>query len=172
MKKIKYTIMMSVMVLILSTMNVYAMPYYVDGYTSVDEVSKLLPPGVKQSRVTESTRTRGDFFMKADLVIKDDGNGDIGALAVAYTAVPVDEAYITIYLDQWDEVDERWRQVDYYEAEFYASDYPDGLTAPTVNTTFKKQKKGYYYRLRGIFGVMYNNEYEGFTPVTDGILIE
>ena len=56
MKKIKYTIMMSVMVLILSTMNVYAMPYNVDGYTSVDEVSKLLPPGVKQSRVTESTR--------------------------------------------------------------------------------------------------------------------
>ena len=88
------------------------------------------------------------------------------------TRFPIEEAYITVYLDQWDAVDERWRQVNYYEAEFYAKDYPDGLSMPTVDITFTNQPRGCYYRLRGSFSVMYNGEYEGFSPVTDGILLD
>ena len=98
--------------------------------------------------------------------------GDIGVVAIGYLAISVDEAYITIYLDRWDETSERWRQVKYYDAEYYAKDYPEGLDTPTVNITFKKQEKGYYYRLRGVFGAVYNGKFEGFSPVTAGILIE
>ena len=96
----------------------------------------------------------------------------IGALAVAYTRFPVDEAYITLYLDQWDETEERWRQVNYYDAEFYSADYPDGLILPTVDISFVDQPRGYYYRLRSSFSVVYKGEFEGFSPVTDGILLD
>lgn len=152
--------------------NSFAMPYNPNDYTSINEVSEFLTPGIKQSEATESTKTRGDFFARADLFIRDNGDGSIGATAVALTRYPVDEAYITVYLDRWDVTAERWRQMSSYEAEFYAKDYPDGLTTPSVNLTFKNNEKGYYYRLRSVFAVVYNNEFEGFSPVTDGILIE
>ena len=123
--------------------------------------------------LTPATATaRGDFFIGADLIIKDNGNGDVGVFAKAYMSIPVDEVYITIYLDRWDADAERWRQVTYYDAEFYAKDYPDGLTDPTVDITFLNQKKGYDYRLRGVFAAVHNGLFEGFSPVTAGIRIE
>lgn len=172
MKRILYTFTAMMMVVIVSTINVFAMPYNQGEYTSVDMSSELLPSGVKRSKGTESTRTRGDFFMRADLIIQDNGKGEIGVLAIGYTNVPVEEAYITVYLDRWDESAERWRQYKYYEAEFLAADYPDGVTEPTVSISFMNNPRGYYYRLRGIFGVLNNGEFEGFSPITDGILIE
>ena len=57
------------------------------------------------------------------------------------------EVYITIYLDRWDADAERWRQVTYYDAEFYAKDYPDGLTDPTVDITFLNQVINVIYHL-------------------------
>lgn len=172
MRKFICTIVNVIILCSLLTLNVYAMPYNPDSYTSVDVKSELLPPEVKQSSVTEWAKTRGDFFLSADLKIINNGDGTIGALAVGLTRYPIDEAYITIYLDQWDEASERWRQINYYEAEFYAADYPDGLTMPKVEITFTKQPRGYYYRLRGSFSVMYNGKFEGFSPVTDGILLD
>lgn len=172
MRKLVYTSVASILIAILMTINVFAMPYNPGDFTSVNEVSELLAPGVKESHAVESSITRGDFFLRADLIIKDNGNGKIGALAVGYTNVPVDEAYITLYLDRWNAEEGRWNQVNFYEAEFYSKDYPDGLITPTVDISFINNPKGYYYRLRGVFGVMLNNEFEGFSPVTDGILIE
>lgn len=157
---------------IMITLNVFAMPYNPNDYTSVDEYSELLPSNIKQSKASNSTITRGNFFMRADLVVKNNGDGTVGALAIAYTSTPVDEAYISVYLDQWDETTERWRQVNYYEAEFYKADYPDGLKAPTVDISFTGQPRGRYYRLRGVFGVIYNNEFEGTSVTTDGVLLD
>lgn len=171
MKRLFNTSLISMIIAILMTFNVFAMPYNPGEFTSVDEVSQLLPPGVKQSKVTESSIARGEFFASADLVVKNNGDGTIGALAIGFARYPIDEAYITIYLDQWDEKDERWKQVNYYEAEFYAADYPNGLTTPTVDVSFTNQPRGYYYRLRGVFGMLYNGKFEGFSPVTDGVLL-
>lgn len=172
MRRIAHISIVSALIAVFLTFNVVAMPYIPGSYTSVDQVSELLPPGVKQSKVRETARPRGNFFMSADLTVINKGNGKVGAFAVALMAVPVDEAYITIYLDRWDENEERWRQVNYYEAEFYAKDYPDGLTTPKVDISFVDQPAGYYYRLRGSFGALLDNEFEGFSPVTDGILLD
>lgn len=172
MKKIVNITVLSVIMVFLIALNAFAMPYNPNDYTSVNEVSDFLSPVIRQSKVTEYPKARGDFFARADLTIIDNGDGDIGALAVALTRYPVDEAYITVYLDRWDATAERWRQVNSYEAEFYAKDYPDGLSMPSVDISFTNNQKGYYYRLRAVFGVVYNNEFEGFSPVTDGILIE
>lgn len=172
MKRIVYTSIASLMMAIMITMNVFAKPFNPNDYTSVNDYSALLPPGANQSKVTKSLKTRGNFFMRADLIVMNNGHGKVGALAVAYTAVPVDVAYITIYLDRWIEEEERWAQVNYYDAEFYKEDYPNGLTAPTVDISFKDQPKGNYYRLRGVFGVFSGSEYESITAMTDGILLD
>ncbi|SCH63671.1 Uncharacterised protein [uncultured Clostridium sp.] len=171
-RKIIFTSLVSALMMVFITLSAFAMPYNPNDYTSINVVSDLLAPNVKQSKATESTMTRGDFFARADLVIKNNGDGTIGALAIAFARYPIDEAYITLYLDQWDATTERWRQVNYYEAEFYASDYPEGLTTPTVDISFIDQPRGYYYRLRGVFGVVYNGAFEAFSPTTDGVLLD
>ena len=161
------TILMSIHLMSIS--NVYAMT---NGETSVDEYSELLPKNVDSDRATEQSVRRGEFFARADLIITDEGDGNIGAFAVAYMDHAVDEVYITIYLDRWNEEEERWQMVTYYDAEFYAEDYPEGLTDPTVDITFLNQERDHYYRLRSAFSAVYDNDYEGFSPTTAGIWID
>lgn len=172
MKRLVYTLISSVMAAIFISFNAFAMPYNPYDFTSPNKLSSLLPPGVKQSKATESAIARGNFFARADLVISNNGGGKVGALAIGYMRFPVDETYITIYLDQLDEMEGRWKQVNYYEAEFYAKDYPNGLLTPTVDVSFIKQPKGHYYRLRSAFSAVYNNDSEMFSPITDGILLD
>ena len=92
---------------ILISFNVYAAQntgmYYAD---SIDTPSVLLPKDIKSDKATEKAVRRGDFFAEADLIITDEGNGNIGAFAVAYMDHAVDEVYITIYLDRWNEEEE------------------------------------------------------------------
>ena len=143
-----------------------------DEKTSVEEYSELLPKNVKSDTATEQSIRRGEFFARADLVITDEGDGNIGAFAVAYMDHAVDEVYISIYLDRWIEEENRWEQVTYYDAEFYAEDYPEGLTDPTVDITFLDQERDHYYRLRSSFSAVYEYEFEGFSPTTAGIWID
>ena len=161
------TILMSIHLMSIS--NVYAMT---NGETSVDEYSELLPKNVDSDRATAQSVRRGEFFARADLIITDEGDGNIGAFAVAYMDHAVDEVYITIYLDRWNDEEERWQMVTYYDAEFYAEDYPEGLTDPTVDITFLNQERDHYYRLRSAFSAVYDNDYEGFSPTTAGIWID
>ncbi|MCD7870959.1 MAG: hypothetical protein LUG59_10565 [Enterocloster clostridioformis] len=172
MKRLLKVLIITIMVMNLVVMTAIAAPYDPDKYTSVDIESELLAPGIKSSRVTELPRRRGVFFSAADLIISDEGNGDIGVFAKAYMEVSVEEDYITIYLDRWDKDMDRWRQVTFYDAEFYLKDYPNGITEPEVNMIFKNQPKGYYYRLRGVFGAILDENFEGFSPSTAGILIK
>lgn len=172
MKKIWRTFLAAMVVSTMLVINVYAEPYGADITTSVDEESVLLPKEVKSNSATERSTNRGDFFVQADLVITDQGDGNIGAMAKAYMAHAVDEIYITIYLDRWNEEEERWQMVTYYDAEFYAEDYPEGLTDPTVDITFLDQERDNYYRLRGVFSAVYEYDYEGFSPTTAGIWID
>lgn len=165
-------LMMSVILVITIAMNAFAMPFNPEDYTSVDKDSELLPDGIKQDQESEYAMFRGDFFVSADLIITDKGGGNIGALGVAYMQYAVDEVYISIYLDRWDAAEERWKQVSYYDAEFYAKDYPDGLKTPSVDIVFQKQPKGYHYRLRGAFAASSHGKVEAFSPTTSGIKIE
>ena len=170
MRKLEKIIIVFMVLMCLFTSSVYANPYQVE--TSVNETSVLLPKEVESDIATEKSTQRGDFFIQADLVITDQGNGNIGAMGKAYMAHAVDEVYISIYLDQWDEEKETWEQVAYYDAEFYAEDYPEGLTDPTVDITFLDQERDHYYRLRSSFSAVYEYEYEGFSPTTSGIWID
>ena len=172
MKKNSVVLFCSLLLSILMSLTVWAGPFNLDDYSSVNTPSDLLPKTVRSAYGYDSTKVRGNFFAEANVLITNQGNGDIGGVATAYLDVPADEAYITIYLDRWDVAGERWRQVTYYDAEFYAEDYQEGLNRPSLNITFKNQDKGYYYRLRGVFVVVYDGEFEGYSPATDGVWVD
>lgn len=133
--------------------------------------SERLPRKIKESRDFLTAIMRGAFFSAADLKIFN-SNGEIGVSGHSYMSDPVDELYMTIYVDRWIEKDSRWAQVAYYDFEFYAEDYPDGLTSETVEFIINNQPKDNYYRLRGSYAAIKDGAMEGFGPVTDGVLIE
>ena len=144
-------------------------------FTSVEIESNILPPEIQKSIGHVESVSRGVFFAAADLGIANN-DGDIDVTAHAYMSVPVDEIYMTIYLDRYvvdEDGDDDWVYVDMFEFEFYAEDYPDGeLTSESVEFTLTGYPKGEYYRLRGAYAAVKDGVIEGFGPSTDGILIE
>lgn len=116
---------------------------------------------------------KGVFFSAADLKLTN-LDGKIGVTAHGYMNVPVDEVYMTIYLDKLEEKNgvAHWVQMDYYEFEFFAKDYPNGLTLATADFTIVNQPKNHTYQLRGTYAAFKDGAIEGFGPVTDGVLIE
>lgn len=142
-------------------------------YTSVDQISNLCDKSEKYSNgIEQNMARRGNFFLSAEVTIRDDGNGNIGATAHAYLRQPVKELYVSLYLDRYDESLKKWKQVDYADFEYTAEEYPDGVDDPAIDITFLNQKKGYYYRIRGGFTASDGEKVEGFGPRTDGIWIE
>lgn len=171
MKKL-VVLIISLVIAMMSTLNVFAFTFNPDNYTSVNEISEVQSENVRVDKVTERAKKRGDFFAQADLEIRDMGGGVIKGTALGYTRYPVDEAYITIYLDKFDAGANRWRQMGSYEAEFKAADYPEGIYTPGISAIFKDNEIGQKYRIRGVFAAVYQGEFEGFSPTTHPITIE
>ena len=110
--------------------------------------------------------------MSADVTIRNEGNGNIGAAAHAYLNKPATELYVSLYLDRYDESLKKWKQVDYVDFVYTLEEYPDGIEDPAIDVTFTNQKRGYYYRIRGAFTAGDEEKVEGFGPVTEGIWID
>ena len=162
----------------LVAVNVLAVPVFAGvpspaNYTSVEQESDLCDKSVSYDiDIARPVARRGNFFISADVAIKDGGNGNIIATGHAYLAKPVTELYVSFYLDRYDESLKKWKQVDYRDFEFTLEEYPEGIDDPSITVTFENQKKGYYYRIRGAFTAGDEEKVEGFGPTTDGIWIE
>lgn len=154
---------------------IFAAEFIPSEFTSITVESNILPAEIQDSVDYIRIPRRGVFFSSADLKIAN-YDGDIGVSGHVYMLEPVDEIYMTIYLDKYivDEDGEgRWVYVDMFEFEFYAEDYPDGeLTSESVEFTLTGYPTGEYYRLRGSYAAVKDGLLEGFGPVTDGILIQ
>ena len=170
MKQIRRCLCVVCAFVMLTTIPVYAKTLGIEQYSSVNINSDILPSDVGESIDVVQKTPRGVFFSAADLRIENE-DGEIGVVGHAYMSEPVDELYITIYLDRQTS-EGKWEQVDVFEFEFYAEDYPDGLTSELVGFTLTGYPTGHYYRLRGSYAAVKDGVIEGFAPVTDGILIQ
>lgn len=162
-----------VLLLLIFSMNitpVYAAVAVPVTYKSPNTDSNILSSSITEDIDIVQKTPRGVFFSAADLKIINE-DGEIGVVGNAYMSTEIDELYMTIYLDRWID-DDHWEQVDYFDFEFYAEDYPDGLTHELVAFTLTGYPKGYYYRLRGTYAAVKDGVVEGFGPTTDGILIQ
>ena len=170
MKKYLNSLMLLLLIFSMNITPVYAAVAVPVTYTSPNTDSNILSSSITEDIDIVQKTPRGVFFSAADLKIINE-DGEIGVAGNAYMSTEIDELYMTIYLDRWID-DDHWEQVDYFDFEFYAEDYPDGLTHELVAFTLTGYPKGYYYRLRGTYAAVKDGVVEGFGPTTDGILIQ
>lgn len=139
----------------------------------VEEESVLLPKSVKTSIGRESTVARSKALASAMCSITDTEKGIINIYAETLMFQPVDWAALTIYLEQLNETTGKWSVVEIFEKEFTPADTKDGeLTRAAVSISVGTQPAGYYYRLRCIHELEYDNGwYEAKSTKTDGIML-
>ena len=90
MKKNSVVLFCSLLLSILMSLTVWAGPFNLNDYSSVNTPSDLLPKTVRSAYGYDSTKVRGNFFAEANVLITNQGNGDIGGVATAYLDVPAD----------------------------------------------------------------------------------
>lgn len=85
----------------------------------------------------------------------------------------VDWAALTIYLEKWDDKNEKWSTVEIFEREFTPADKEDGkLNSVELSISVGTQPAGHYYRIRCIHELEYDNGwYEAKSTKTEGVLL-
>ena len=89
MKKIIVSLGLIVISMQLMMLNVFAVSDTYKKPKPVTIKSNLLEKTIQKSKASEQATARGDFFIGADIVISNEGNGNIGGLAIAYLDVGV-----------------------------------------------------------------------------------
>ena len=140
---------------------------------SRQETSILLPESVKYSVGKEQVIGRSKALANALCTITNTEKGIIGVYAETSMFIPVDWAALTIYLEQLNESTGKWSTVETFEKEFTTADTDNGeLTRVIMSIDVGTQPVGYYYRLRCIHELEYDNGwYEAKSTKTDGVLL-
>ena len=172
MRKLKRVLVLAVAFCMVWSFAAYADQISREDVSSNHEESVLLPADVLYSRDEYRTVTRGDFLSAGALEIL---NGQDGSLTInidTYAHFGVDRLFHTVFLDQWDEDEEDWNQVNRWDFVMTQEEADDGeLNSFLTSFTVRGYEVGKYYRVRGLHGAEYNDEVEACATETDGVLL-
>mgnify|MGYP000028067585 CR=1 FL=1 len=133
--------------------------------------SNLLVPGSVSSKDISPGDSRGEYLSTGVLEIVNQSNGSIYICVDTLAHVNVDRIRHTVFLDQWDEKNENWIQVDSWNFERTKEEEGGELSMMTDTITIKNVATNRYYRARGLHMVEIGDEIEGCATETDGVLI-
>ena len=135
-------------------------------------VSILLEETEVRSKNEYHTVARGDFLSAGITEIINGQDGTIGINIDTYAHCGVDRIFHTVFLDQWDETEQDWNQVGYWNFVRTKDEEEDGvLNSFLTSFNVSGYETGMYYRIRGLHGAEYNDEVEACASETHGILI-
>lgn len=117
---------------------------------------------------------KGRILSSARLSIANDNNGLISVYAETLCHMPVEEIYMLIFLEVWDESTQDWEYVSDYEYKWLASERPGvDLTDVSVSFDVAGLPKGKTYSLRAYHTARdFNNVSEMMATETDGIILK
>ena len=134
--------------------------------------SILLDKSQKRSKDEFRRNARGEFLAQGVSEIVNQQNGDILVSIDTIAYRDVDAIYHTAFVEYWDEKDNDWVQVGYWEFEKHKEDMPNGELSYMTNTFILT---GYpihrYYRARGLHMVKAGEDMEGCATETNGVYI-
>lgn len=135
-------------------------------------LSVLLPETETTAKDTYQSYARGDILSTGTVQISNPGNGNIIVEIETYAHRNVDRIRHALYLDQWDDSLEDWKQVASWDLEIYKEEVENNeLYYYATEITVTNQPADKYYRVRGLHAVELNDEIEACASETSGILI-
>lgn len=114
---------------------------------------------------------RGEFLAEGSVQIVNEQNGDIYISVDTFAYVNVDKIFHTVFLEYWDENENDWIQVNYWDFEKTKEEAGGELYRLSTNFTLTGYETGLYYRVRGLHGIELNDEVEACATRTNGVLI-
>lgn len=134
--------------------------------------SVLLENGELSSKDIVQRYARGEILSAGMTEIRNEQNGTIHINVDTYAHTNVDKISHTVFLDQWDESKEDWKQVGYWEFEKSKDETTDGkLSSLITGFTVSGYAVNKYYRVRGLHLVELGDDVEGCASETHGVLI-
>lgn len=129
--------------------------------------SKLTVQESSKSTLNSGIQMRGKYMMDGECSITKAGLGKIYVYACTTANFEIDYLSTIIYVDQYNEKDKAWDQIDAWQAEDFNTYYVS--TSKTI-----KVPGGYYYRVHAdhIAGNKSDYPYDEATTATDGIFIK
>lgn len=172
MKKKLFSMLMLLSILLITTSTAYASDLTWETAPGHHNQSVLLDQSVDSSKDTVQRYARGEYLSAGTLEIVNQSNGSIYICVETYAHVNVDRICHSVFLDQWDEDDEDWVQVDYWEFERTKEEEENGELSFVQNTLLVSGcPVNKYYRVRGLHMVELGDEIEGCATETNGVLI-
>ena len=171
MKKIKSRICSILVSMVMMTSTAYAMPRM--SWNQLEQESTqsiLLTDGQSSAIDTTDNVTRGQVFSTGMVEITNQQDGTLHISVDTYAHVVVDKIYQTVFLDVWNEEEETWEKVNYWDFERSREEEPD-LSAYHVGFTVTGCEVNRYYRARALHLVQWGDDAEGKSTQTDGVLL-
>lgn len=175
MKRVSKFVMVIFSSLYITAMSVYAGDYFNWEMQAKQEglstVSAFLPEGITVAEELDSVM-RGRYIASSGLSISNEGYGVLGVYADTLAHVSVKKIKMTIYLDQWNDQDEDWEQIDSKELIYEDEAGDEDLHAVSESFLVENLETDKYYRLRGLHAVWSFDGYvESHATMTNGILL-
>ena len=172
MKKILRMSLVTIVFSFLMTMTIWANELNWETAPGHHDQSVLLDSSVTSSEDSIHQYGRGEYLAEGSVEIRNPGDGSIYLRADTLAYVCVDRILHHIFLDYWDEDYEDWVQVGYWEfEELKEKAYNGELYHLSTTMTLTGHETGLYYRVRGLHGVEYNDEFEACATESNGVLI-
>ena len=171
MKKIKRFVSMVLCFSLLMCSQAYASGLLWENVPGNHDNGTLMSSDALEASDEYRTIARGDFLSTGITQITNGQDGSIKIYIETYAHHDVDRIFHTVFLDQWDEEDEDWHQVNSWNFVKSKEEAEEDLSLLLTTITVTGYETNKYYRVRGLHGVEYNDEVEACATETDGILI-
>lgn len=172
MRKIKKLLAVLLVIMMMGTVPVHA---HIDGNIGRDNVSSFIQnESVFSSEARTTKASRGRVISSATVQISDEGDGLLGVYSDILCHTAVQQIYMVIYLDVWNETNEDWQFVDTYEYSWLDTDFPDEkLTMAVVAFDIDGLSRGKEYRLRASYAAKnHDSVLEVMSARTNGITLD
>ncbi|MBQ7795596.1 MAG: hypothetical protein IJ374_03435 [Lachnospiraceae bacterium] len=171
MKKIKKIGILTVLFCFLLSSTAWANQFTWENAPGHHNQSILLDEEITSAKDEVHQYGRGEYLAEGSVEIVNHGNGDIYIRVDTFAYVYVDRILHTVFLDYWDEDENDWMQVGYWEFEKTKEEANNQLSGLTTTLTLTGYETGLYYRVRGLHGVEIYDELEACATESDGVLI-
>ena len=162
----------AMLMVVSASMTAYATECDMDSRArNIEDVASVVSENV--ARITGTPR--GMVISSVELSITDLGGGTAQLFGEVLCHEAMEKIKLNLYLDQWISEENDWMQLEKFEFNWLAEDYPnEDLTMAYAYVNASNLDRGENYRVRGIAGAwdLDSDLYEVWSEETPSILVE